>query len=235
MARPRKEGLDYFPLDIYFDEKVKALESLHKNDGLVWIIKFWQNAYASNTGFVNLKGVFGVIQAENCRITPGKQAEIISNCLEIGLITRIRDDIFTSNGIQKRLNMVITDRESERKRKLVGSFPTENKPLTGESKVKESKVYSTAKQPSSQFDFESVWALYPKRLGKKEALRHFNASVKTDQDFKDIHTALERFMQSEVAKRELKFVPYGSTWFNNWRDYLEVQADPQEEIMEGYR
>ncbi len=140
MARPRKDGLDYFPCDVHFDDKIKALESLHKNDGLVWIIKFWQNAYSTNHGEVNLKGIFGVIQAENCRITTGKQAEIIRDCLEIGLLTLKNDETYTSNGIQKRLNEIVKDRESERKRKLVVSFPSENEPLMGESKVKESKV-----------------------------------------------------------------------------------------------
>ncbi len=140
MARPRKEGLDYFPCDVHFDEKIKAIELLHKNEGLIWILKFWQVAYSTNSGEVNLNGVFGVIHAENCRITTVKQEEIIGNCLEIGLIIQLKDGIYTSNGIQKRLNEIVKDRENERKRKLVGNFPLENKPLMGESKVKESKV-----------------------------------------------------------------------------------------------
>ena len=146
MARPRKDGLDYFPLDIHFNEKIKALEFLHKNEGLVWIIKFWQTAYSKNSGEVNLNGVFGVSRAENCRITTGKQTEIIRDCLEIGLITQLKDGIYTSNGIQKRLSQIVKDRESDRKRKLVGGFPTENyrntevfRNIPAESKGKESK------------------------------------------------------------------------------------------------
>ena len=140
MARPRKDGLDYFPLNIHFDEKISALELLHKNDGFVWIIKFWQKAYATNEGNVNLNNIFGVIQAENCRITTVKQADIIRDCLEIGLITELSPGIYSSNGIQKRLNEIVKDRENERKRKLVTSFPKENTPQTVESKVKKSKV-----------------------------------------------------------------------------------------------
>jgi hypothetical protein len=139
MARPQKEGLDYFPLDVYFDEKMTALESLHKNDGFAWMIKFWQKAYRTNTGIVDLNGIFGVIQAENSRITTGKQAEIIQDCLKIGLIAEVEPGKYTSNGIQKRISEIIKQRENERKRKFSGSFPAENTPETGEIKGKERK------------------------------------------------------------------------------------------------
>ena len=42
MTRPKKVGLDYFPLDVDFDETVQSIELIHQNDGLVWVIKFWQ-------------------------------------------------------------------------------------------------------------------------------------------------------------------------------------------------
>ena len=71
-----------------------------------------------------------------------------------------------------------------------------------------------------KFDFESVWVRYPNRIGKKEALRHFNASVKTGQDFIDINKALDNYVISDKVKRG--FIQNGSTWFNNWRDYVDI-------------
>ncbi len=130
-------------MDIHLDEKVQAIESLHKNDGFVWIIKFWQKAYSAGSGEVDLNGIFGVIQAENSRITPEKQEEIIRDCVQIGLLTETQPGVYTSNGVQRRLDAVIKNRENDRKRKekeLSASIPPENPAETGEIKLKEIKL-----------------------------------------------------------------------------------------------
>jgi hypothetical protein len=72
--------------------------------------------------------------------------------------------------------------------------------------------------------FESLWQEYPKRLGKKEALRHFTASVKTDVDVSDIRIALQKF-RAHIQGREKRYIPNGSTWFNNWRDWIDFEEE----------
>lgn len=70
------------------------------------------------------------------------------------------------------------------------------------------------------YSFESVWERYPNKDGRKQAERSFDSSVKTDQDFKDINIALDNYLKSErVAKG---FIKNGSTWFNNWKDWLTI-------------
>src|SRR3990167_10622150 len=84
---------------------------------------------------------------------------------------------------------------------------------------------------TTTFDFESLWSKYPKRLKRREAERHFKASIKTDKDYADIQTALKNFLDSKVAKRDPQFIPYGSTWFFNWRDWVDfIEPKSQEEI-----
>ncbi|MCP4989360.1 MAG: hypothetical protein GY928_25875 [Colwellia sp.] len=68
--------------------------------------------------------------------------------------------------------------------------------------------------------FESLWEAYPKKDGKKAAERHFNASVKTDQDKEDIKKALANYKR-EVVGVENRFIKNGSTFFNNWKDKIE--------------
>lgn len=74
--------------------------------------------------------------------------------------------------------------------------------------------------------FDELWARYPVKDGKKTALKHFIADVKTDQDKKDITIALENYINSRqvqecLAKGEDKYIKNGSTWFNNWRDWVD--------------
>jgi len=73
-------------------------------------------------------------------------------------------------------------------------------------------------------EFDLIWAKYPRKLGKKEAFRHFRASVKTEDDVTLIHSALDKFVaQMEKERRTPDKIPYGSTWLNNWHDWLEYE------------
>lgn len=72
-------------------------------------------------------------------------------------------------------------------------------------------------------DFEQLWSAYPSKVGKKEAERHFNASVKTDKDMQDIKKALQNYLRSERVHKG--YVQNGSTWFNNWRDWIDYTED----------
>jgi len=72
-------------------------------------------------------------------------------------------------------------------------------------------------------DFEHLWNRYPKKLGKKHAIRHFKATVKTLENLRDINKALDHYLASErVAKN---FVQNGSTWFNGWQDWVDFTED----------
>jgi len=75
--------------------------------------------------------------------------------------------------------------------------------------------------------FEEVWQLYPNRQGKKAALRHFRASVKTVDDLSKIIQALGNYLGSGNVKRGL--IKNGSTWFNEWQDWVE----PSDVMMLG--
>ncbi|BDV44106.1 hypothetical protein GURASL_30290 [Geotalea uraniireducens] len=80
---------------------------------------------------------------------------------------------------------------------------------------------------SLQDFFERLWAHYPKRDGKKQALKHFQASVKTQQDMHDIKLALFHYCQ-DVDGRDPQFIKNGSTWFNNWRDWIPEESNAQQ-------
>ena len=71
--------------------------------------------------------------------------------------------------------------------------------------------------------FEAAWKAYPERSGKKDALRHFTATVKSEVDFQSLMQAMQHYLKSP---RVLKgFVQNGSTWFNNWKDWIEYTGE----------
>jgi len=82
--------------------------------------------------------------------------------------------------------------------------------------------------------FEIIWAKYPRREGKKAAEKHFKASVTTMKDWLDIQNALENYVrQIRINHTEIQYTKMGSTWFNNWADYVNFNGTM--ELSAGFR
>lgn len=92
------------------------------------------------------------------------------------------------------------------------------RPLQGR-KDKE-KEQEKVKEKESKFPFQEIWDKYPNRDGRKEAERHFTASVKTDQDWTAINRALQKYL-SNLRSEPWKKPKNGSTWFGNWKDWID--------------
>lgn len=87
---------------------------------------------------------------------------------------------------------------------------------------------------STAFDFELLWQIYPNKLGKKKAEVHFKASVKNQKDYDDILKAVNNYLL--ICKTmEPRFIKHGSTFFNNWKDYVDYkEPSGQHKLMEGF-
>lgn len=110
MARPKKEGLDYFSVDVDWDDSCKGIETEFKNDGTKWIIEFWKAAYRKRIGEIQLDGIHGGLFAKICNIDVERHQKILDVALAIGFCFRTSDGLYTSNGIQKRISAVSADR-----------------------------------------------------------------------------------------------------------------------------
>lgn len=95
--------------------------------------------------------------------------------------------------------------------------PTE-KVSTNKNK-KENKKEKT-NSASVHFWFEEIWSKYPNRVGKKQAQRHYEATVKSEEDRLDCQDALVKY-QKHLEENTWKKPQNGSTWFNNWRDWFD--------------
>jgi len=89
-----------------------------------------------------------------------------------------------------------------------GHMENENEDINKNGKINESA-------------FNEIWGCYPKKDGKKQALRHFKASVKTESDLKRIRLALDHYLNSQRVVQG--YIKNGSTWFNNWEDWVEYE------------
>nr|DAF99487.1 MAG TPA: replisome organizer protein [Siphoviridae sp. cthHz3] len=84
-------------------------------------------------------------------------------------------------------------------------------------------------------DFEKLWKLYPKKIGKKPALAAYKRVISrkknpaTNRQIQDGIVAYRQLINSKGTEK--RFVKDGSTFFNqeSWNDYLEVVKEERDE------
>lgn len=84
-------------------------------------------------------------------------------------------------------------------------------------------------------DFEKLWKLYPKKIGKKPALAAYKRVISrkknpaTNRQIQDGIVAYRQLINSKGTEK--RFVKDGSTFFNqeSWNDYLEVVKEERNE------
>lgn len=104
MARPQKEGLDYFPLDIEMDDKVKLIDAKFGVAGFGVLVKVWQIIY--DNGYY-IKWTEKELLLYKTRINADINLinDVINECLRWGIFNSElykSYSVLTSSGIQKR-------------------------------------------------------------------------------------------------------------------------------------
>jgi hypothetical protein len=155
MARPQKEGLDYFPhdTDASTDEKIEALRSLYGNNGYAFYFILLERIYRTPDFEIDISDAETIqILAKKCGINVEEFNQILSTALKRGCFDKeayAERGVLTSNGVKKRAMVVVKKREEMRERyqktKEISDAETrqemnqETQPETPQSKVKERK------------------------------------------------------------------------------------------------
>jgi len=123
-------------------------------------------------------------------------------------------DGFNLKDLQKSINNC-QDSPSTRRVLGEGSLCNGREGKGRERKGREGNIYNVD-------CFKTLWDKYPRKEGYKEALKHFNVSVANDKDLENINTALNNYINHIIQNKiEKKYIKMGSTWFNNWQDWIQ--------------
>lgn len=74
-------------------------------------------------------------------------------------------------------------------------------------------------------EFERLWERYPKKQGKKDALRHYITARKNGIGFEAISDGLDNYIAYiQASKTEMRYIKQGSTWFcqHCWDDEYKI-------------
>jgi len=113
MARPTKQGIDYFPLDVYLDNKFKFLEIKFGLEGFAIIIKIFQKIYA-NGYWCNFNEDEQLLFSYDINVDINRIRAIINEAITRDIFDKNLFDtyqILTSKGIQKRYKEIVKRRK----------------------------------------------------------------------------------------------------------------------------
>jgi len=170
----------------------------------------------------------------------------VRNCVEDYWLFQEDTEFIWSESLLRRIQVILDKRDKKVNAGRLGgiaSGKTRSKTKQNEAvleaneaneankrkEIKETK--EKKKEQAGLLDtwFEELWSKYPNKDGKRHAKRHFVSSVRDEGDYGRISSALENYLSSDRVKSG--YIKNGSTWFNNWQDWVEYQEakfDPKE-------
>lgn len=161
MARPTKNGLDYFPLDVALDDKFELLEAEFGIQGFAVVVKLFQKIYGGQGYYCEWTNEVALLFSRNIGLGCSAVSEIVEASIRRGIFDKKMLNkymILTSEGLQKRYIDACVRRKQifMEKRYLLLSVPDlpdnvvinavnvdindKNDNINPQSKVKESKV-----------------------------------------------------------------------------------------------
>lgn len=107
MARPTKQGLDYFPLDVGFfeDIKVRRLKKDCGNQAISILIAIFCNVYRDEGYYVEINSDLTFLIAEQFGVSEDAVEKIVEKAIQVGIFDSGMFNnykILTSRGIQER-------------------------------------------------------------------------------------------------------------------------------------
>lgn len=114
MARPRKDGLDYFPLDADFfeDEKIRILKARYGADGIILYIYLLCRIYKHGY-YMKVNEDFEYLISDDLKMSPDKVKQVLTFLLSRSLFDNTlfqSDAVLTSAGIQRRFQLAVKER-----------------------------------------------------------------------------------------------------------------------------
>lgn len=115
MARPKKEGLSYFPFDVDFfsDKKIKILKARYGRDGIAIYLYLLCEIYKGNGYYLKWDEDYKYILAGELNLTDGLIEQVLKFLVERSLFDDklfYSDTILTSPAIQKRFQNAVKER-----------------------------------------------------------------------------------------------------------------------------
>lgn len=155
-----------------------------------------------------------------------------SECSQWGLITNWKHQKISKPQVPDvKIDEIQWVTESHSENGLERSRNIPRKDRIGKDRIgKDIKEY---KEKNLKFDFESVYALYPKKEGKAKAFEVLSKTISNDRDFENLKLAVSNYAKKcKLEKTEYKFIKQFSTFIGPadkpfWIDFIDWQSNEE--------
>jgi len=113
LARPLKDGVDYFPFDVALDEKFDLIEAEFGLTGFAVVVKLYQRVYARGY-YCEWTNEVALLFGKSIGLGGNAVSEIVSAAVKRGIFDKDKFDkyqILTSHGIQSRYFEAVSRRK----------------------------------------------------------------------------------------------------------------------------
>ncbi|WP_241547116.1 DUF4373 domain-containing protein, partial [Enterococcus villorum] len=251
MARPYKQGVDYYSVDVDFlkDIKYRKIRRSCGSQTCEILLCLLSYIYGDMGYFLRWDEDSAFLVADDVGAKEGLVEEVVSKAIQVGFFDREKYEkykILTSNGIQKRYKLMTTKRKEVPMKKEylvndvnnlvnVGNNPTStvvngtDNTQREREKERESKVNNispttpkVAKSAELESDFEKLWNLYPRKERRADAFKAYKRAIKAGTTNKEIQDGIVAYTRS-VANIDKQYIAQGGTWFNQqrWQDVVD--------------
>ncbi|UNC91669.1 DUF4373 domain-containing protein [Candidatus Contubernalis alkaliaceticus] len=247
MARPNKQGLDYFPLDVHLCKKFKFIEMKYGIAGFSIVVKLYQYIYA-NGYYVDWDDDTCLLFSDDIKADYSMVLDVIKECLARGIFDKTLFDkysILTSSGIQKRYQEIVRRRKDveviSEYLLIDGSFGVIVDTMSAEckydeSKSTQSKVNKSKVNKIKEYtpEFEEFWKYYPRKNEKKAAYEKWNARLKEGHTPEELIKSAKHYLKACQGK-EKQFIKHGKTFLGDKKPFEDYIEPPEiEEDLPSY-
>lgn len=254
MARPNKQGVDYFPLDVHLDDKFKFIEIKYKLEGFAILVKLLQKIYSYGYWYKWTEDE-ALLFSDELRADFETVNNVVKECLQRNVFDKDlyeKYSVLTSKGIQKRYKEIVRRRKdvevTEEYLLIDNSFgvndvinPTEGEQddvKSTQSKVKESKGKEKEKENIyRQFKHLSITEKEFERLiGEGYTKDHIDdvldriENYAKNKNFVSLVMTARNWMKEDLKRRPPKKVEVTET---ELQKLLREKAKIEKELSEG--
>jgi len=251
LARPIKDGVDYFPLDVHLDDKFKFIEIKFKLEGFAILIKLFQKIYSYGYWYKWTEDEMLIFADEN-RV----DVSTVKNVVDEAIIREIFDkelyekcNILTSKGIQNRYKEIVKRRKnvnvieeyllidnnfgindnimqtsSEQEGNTEQTPSEHNDSKSTQSKVKESKVKNIN-------NIYTIFDSYSDNADLRQALRDYSQmrnKIKAPLTERAVTLLLNK-LDALASTDDLKIKLLENATLSNWKSVYPLKEEKQQQ------
>ncbi|KXG78263.1 DUF4373 domain-containing protein [Thermotalea metallivorans] len=205
MARPQKEGMDYFPhdTDAVNDEKIEALRALYGNDGYAFYFILLERIYRTPNFEIDISDAetreetFKIL-AKKALVTVERFEQIFQTALKWNCFDKDAYEergVITSKGIKKRAGVVVEKREKMRLRYQEKQEKYENKQEISDAEtVEENKRETPQSKEKKSKEKKSIIIMSPEQEKFVNVLKKINHyPLDLEKDIEMFERLVERY------------------------------------------